>query len=207
MSNENDALPYVVWIQDRQGPNGPVGKNDPKTCRFDKLADAIEFAKDVIEQQLAADLKLNPDERPLMLLDGLLDFGFMPWIEGPDVNILDFDSRSWAEVRCYELTGWQTQDRGVYGPLVPTGRSVASNEGKPIKAYRLMYLRGEVLRLEVDEEYRAALLENIERYSKEILARPEYKPGEGWSDLEALQQLTLGNAMESYIRKLNEEDK
>jgi hypothetical protein len=202
---ESTEKPYVVWIQDRQGPNGPVGENDPKTRRFDKLAEAIEYAKDAIERQLAADLKLNPDERPLMLLDGLLDFGFMPWVEGPEVNILDFDSRNWAEARCYELTGWVMKERGVYGPLVPTGRAVRKSEGEPIKAYRLMYLRGEVLRLPVDEVYRAALLENIDRYASEILARPEYKPGEGWSDLEALQQVTLEDGMAAYIRKLNEE--
>jgi hypothetical protein len=70
---------------------------------------------------------------------------------------------------------------------------------------RIEALETAVKNLPVDEQYRTALLASIQKYRKEILARPEYKPGEGWDDLEALQQVTLEDGMAAYLRKLNEE--
>lgn len=66
---------------------------------------------------------------------------------------------------------------------------------------RLDDLRDEVKRLPVDENYRAALLASVERYRDQIIARPEH--GAGWDDLEALQQVTLGDEMEAYLRSLS----
>ena len=66
---------------------------------------------------------------------------------------------------------------------------------------RLSLLRSQVLSLPVDEQYRAALLKSIDTYHDQILERPVYAPDEGWDDLEALQQVTLGDMME---RALNE---
>jgi hypothetical protein len=66
---------------------------------------------------------------------------------------------------------------------------------------RLSLLRSQVHSLPVDEQYRAALLESIDTYRDQILGRPVYAPDEGWDDLEALQQVTLGDMME---RALNE---
>ena len=66
---------------------------------------------------------------------------------------------------------------------------------------RLALLRSEVLGLPVGEPYRAALLASIDTYRDQILSRPVYAPHEGWDDLEALQQVTLGDAMERTLRK------
>ncbi|MEI6180756.1 MAG: hypothetical protein WCP31_08375 [Chloroflexales bacterium] len=63
---------------------------------------------------------------------------------------------------------------------------------------RLALLRSQVLCLPVDEQYRAALLASIDQ----ILARPHYAPDEGWDDLEALQQVTLGDRMERELQRL-----
>lgn len=67
---------------------------------------------------------------------------------------------------------------------------------------RIALLRQQVLGLPVDEQYRAALLESIETYREQILARPHYAPDEGWDDLEALQQVTLGDRMEAALQEI-----
>lgn len=66
---------------------------------------------------------------------------------------------------------------------------------------RIALLRSQVRSLPVDEHYRAALLQSIDTYRDQILARPRYAPHEGWDDLEALQQVTLGDAMERAVCK------
>jgi hypothetical protein len=65
---------------------------------------------------------------------------------------------------------------------------------------RLALLRSQVVSLSVDEQYRAALLKSIDTYHDQILARPLYAPDEGWDDLEALQQVTLGDVMEVALQ-------
>jgi tripartite-type tricarboxylate transporter receptor subunit TctC len=45
-------------------------------------------------------------------------------------------------------------------------------------------------------------LASIDTYRDQILARPHYAPDEGWDDLEALQQVTLGDRMERELHKL-----
>ena len=67
---------------------------------------------------------------------------------------------------------------------------------------RLAVLRQQVKTLPVDEQYRAALLINLERYWEAILKRPEYAHDEGWDDLEALQQVTLAQRMEQSFQHL-----
>ncbi len=67
---------------------------------------------------------------------------------------------------------------------------------------RLAQLRRDVLGLPVDEGYRAALLQSIETYAEEIVIDPVYAPGEGWDDLEALQQATLADMMARSFREL-----
>jgi len=60
---------------------------------------------------------------------------------------------------------------------------------------RLVQLRSQVLGLPVNEQYRAQLLQSIDTYREQILERPHYTPDEGWDDLKALQQVTLGDMM------------
>lgn len=52
-----------------------------------------------------------------------------------------------------------------------------------------------MLSLPVDEDYRVALLQSIETYAEEIVIDSVHAPGEGWDDLEALQQTTLADMM------------
>ena len=66
---------------------------------------------------------------------------------------------------------------------------------------RLALLRDQVLSLPVDAQYRSALLESIDTYRDQILARPLYVSCGEWTDLEALQQVTLGDAMERTLRR------
>lgn len=64
---------------------------------------------------------------------------------------------------------------------------------------RIYELRRIVARLPVDEEYRRWLCRSLNLYADQIVARPHYKPEEGWDDLEALQQATLADRVESQL--------
>lgn len=75
------------------------------------------------------------------------------------------------------------------------------NAGPMEEPPRIALLRSRVLSLPVDERYRAALLGSIDTCREQILARPVDAPAGGWDDLEALQQVTLGDAMERALRK------
>jgi hypothetical protein len=66
---------------------------------------------------------------------------------------------------------------------------------------RLALLRSQVVGLSVDEQYRAALLKSIDIYGDQILALPLNAPDESWDDLEALQQVTLGDVMERALQE------
>lgn len=57
-----------------------------------------------------------------------------------------------------------------------------------------------VQRLPVGGFYRAALLRSIDRYADQIIERPTLPPEEAWDDLEALQQVTLGDMIEAALR-------
>lgn len=62
---------------------------------------------------------------------------------------------------------------------------------------RIISLRRAVATLPVDAQYRRWLFRSINRYADQFVARPEPTPREGWDDLEALQQVTLSDMMES----------
>ena len=71
-----------------------------------------------------------------------------------------------------------------------------STQALPKEHPRIALLRWQVLDLPVDEDYRALLLKSIDTWREQILERPLYARDEGWDDLEALQQVTLGEMME-----------
>ena len=66
---------------------------------------------------------------------------------------------------------------------------------------RIAQLRSQVLGLPVDEHYRAVLLDSIEYFRDQIVARPVYASDEGWDDLEALQQVALSGMMERALQE------
>ena len=65
---------------------------------------------------------------------------------------------------------------------------------------RLTLLREQVYSLRIDPQYRAQLLQSIKKDADQIIARPHFAPNEGWDDLEALQQVTLGDMMERSLQ-------
>jgi len=66
---------------------------------------------------------------------------------------------------------------------------------------RIAELRRDVASLPVCEEYRAALFKSIVLYRDQIISRPVYVPEEGMDDLEALQQVTLGDRVDQFLRE------
>jgi hypothetical protein len=72
---------------------------------FATEAEALQGAKQVIDRYLEGDHAKNPNDRPLQLLDSLLDFGYMPAIVGPSDSYIPFNFRRYAEERCYQLCG------------------------------------------------------------------------------------------------------
>lgn len=65
---------------------------------------------------------------------------------------------------------------------------------------RIAQLRCVVSRLAIDRNYQRWLFRSLNLYADQIVNRPLYKPDEGWDDLEALQQVTLGDMMETFLR-------
>jgi hypothetical protein len=69
---------------------------------------------------------------------------------------------------------------------------------------RITRLRKDVLSLPVDGNYKVALLQSIVLYRDQILERPDHSyDNEGWDDLVALQQVTLGDLNEAWFRSLS----
>lgn len=66
---------------------------------------------------------------------------------------------------------------------------------------RIAQLRVDVARLPVTGDYRRWLYRSLNLYADQIVARPQYGSGEGWDDLEALQQVTLGDMMERSLHE------
>jgi hypothetical protein len=67
---------------------------------------------------------------------------------------------------------------------------------------RISILNDEVINLQVSTEYCFLLLSSINKYREQILARPVFQEAGLWDDLEALQQVTLGDTMEEKLKEL-----
>lgn len=65
---------------------------------------------------------------------------------------------------------------------------------------RIVLLRDQVNALPVDDLYKNQLLSSIETYRDQLLERPEMPVDGSWDDLEALQQVTLSDAMERCLK-------
>ncbi len=67
---------------------------------------------------------------------------------------------------------------------------------------RIVRLRQQVAAMPVDQWYRSRLFHSIDLYATQIVSRPVYAPEEGLDDLEALQQVTLSDAVEQEMQRL-----
>ena len=65
---------------------------------------------------------------------------------------------------------------------------------------RIYALRQGIRGMAVQGEYVSRLYAALYKYADQFIDRRHYKLGEGWDDLEALQQVTLGDWMEESIQ-------
>ena len=78
--------------------------------------------------------------------------------------------------------------------------SETRREPHPLRMHPRIYaLRRSVRGMAVSSEYASRLHIALDKYADQFVERPHYKPSEGWDDLEALQQVTLGDWMEETL--------
>lgn len=65
---------------------------------------------------------------------------------------------------------------------------------------RIQTLRRQIRAMGVPSDYMSRLNYSLYKYADQIVERPVYGPGEGLNDLEALQQVTLGDMNERNLR-------
>lgn len=66
---------------------------------------------------------------------------------------------------------------------------------------RIVALHRQLNALPVNPGYRARLRLSLYRYANQFVSRPEPSFQDGWSDLEALQQVTLSDVLEESLRQ------
>lgn len=72
----------------------------------------------------------------------------------------------------------------------------------PLRLHPRIYaLRQSIRGMGLQSEYKSRLYAALYKYADQFIDRPHYKHGEGWDDLEALQQVTLGDWMEGGLMK------
>lgn len=71
---------------------------------------------------------------------------------------------------------------------------------------RIAILRDDVLNLPIPADYAFQLLNSIEIYRDQILARPVFEGADIWDDLEALQQVTLSDTREAMMLEIIERE-
>lgn len=69
---------------------------------------------------------------------------------------------------------------------------------------RIVLLRSQISALSVPDDYKSKLLCSIDTYQDQILARPEVPIDGSWDDLEATQQVTLGDMVENWFNRQRE---
>ena len=76
-----------------------------------------------------------------------------------------------------------------------------SSEQDPRRA-RINDLSKILDQLPIDPTYRECLQETLFLQADVLMARPKFASNGSWDDLEALQQMTLANAMERKLREI-----
>jgi hypothetical protein len=99
-------------------------KSFNKRREYGSAEEAIEAAKDIIDDYIVEDYAMNPKDSPFRLIDSFLDFGYMPYVIGPTIDSVSFNARTYAQARCFEVCGQPVPECSVYGEqLMPTGRA------------------------------------------------------------------------------------
>lgn len=81
--------------------------------------------------------------------------------------------------------------------------SYALPEPHPLRYHpRILSVRRFVNGMPVPYQYKMRLKRSIYLYADQIISRPVYAPGEGWSDEEAIQQVTLSDWNEESLRRM-----
>jgi hypothetical protein len=96
---------------------------------FDTPEAAIEAAKDIIDELVMGEYSADPSISPSVLANRFIYFDYMPCVLGPDRSLPWFDSRRYAEARCYEVCGAaMPKESFCGGMLAPTGRGARENK-------------------------------------------------------------------------------
>lgn len=95
-----------------------------------------------------------------------------------------------------EVSGTMPPDDGETHNPTPPGV-----ERHPLYDHpRIAAVREAIHGIGVSNEYKARLYHSLYAYADQVVTRPICAPGEGWSDLEAIQQVTMGDMNERWIR-------
>lgn len=68
---------------------------------------------------------------------------------------------------------------------------------------KICALRRDIDSLSVSSEYRRWLRYALWRYADQLIEREEPQSGEGWSNIEALQQVVLGDRLEASLTAMS----
>ncbi len=78
--------------------------------------------------------------------------------------------------------------------------SVTQRVPHPLRMHpRIHALRQSIGGMAVESEYKSRLYAALYKYADQFVEHPHYRPDEGWDDLEALQQVMLGDWMEERL--------
>ncbi len=84
--------------------------------------------------------------------------------------------------------------------LITRINSETQRVAHPLRMHPRIYaLRQSIRGMAVQGEYKSRLYAALYKYADQFIDRPHDKHGEGWDDLEALQQVTLGDWMEETL--------
>lgn len=88
--------------------------------------------------------------------------------------------------------------------LITRLNSGTRREPHPLRMHpRIAALRQSIRGMAVGSEYVSRLYAALYRYADQLVARPQNPPKAGWDDLEALQQVTLGDWMEEQLTNID----
>lgn len=142
----------------------------------------------------AATLAMSVDEANAMAAARNISIRFKQ--QASDLERLDGLRRLAGEAQV--LDGGEASRTGPDAPRAPTPSGV---ERHPLYDHpRIAAVREAIHGMGVAHKYKARLYYSLYAYADQVVTRPIYPPEEGWSDFEAIQQVTLEDMMGRSIR-------